>query len=59
MISRLTGSHGSSRPRRMAMFERWQISSIRLWDQTSEIGCFRDFIASMKLAVWFSLTLPP
>ena len=59
MVSRLTGSHLSSLPSRIAMFERWQISSMRLCDQTSEIGCLRDFMASMKFAVWFSLTFPP
>ena len=45
------GSHLSSRFSRMAMLERWQISSMRLWDQTSEIGCLPDFMPSMKLAV--------
>ncbi len=41
------------------MFARWQISSMRLCDPTSETGCFRDFMASMKLALWFSLIFPP
>ncbi len=31
---------------------------MRLCDQTSEIGCVRLRIASMKFAVWFSLTFP-
>ena len=35
MISRLVESQLSSRFRRIAMFERWQISSMRLWDQGS------------------------
>ena len=33
----------------MAMFERWQISSMRLCVQTSEMGCLRVFMASVKL----------